>query len=41
MCGKREMQEKIDALNAEVKDYKAAILEHGLTIEEEEVMEED
>ena len=38
---KRELQEKIDALNAEVKDYKAALLEHGLTIEEEEVdMEE-
>ena len=39
---KRELQAKIDALTVEVKDYKTAFAENGLTIEEEEVeMEED
>jgi DNA repair exonuclease SbcCD ATPase subunit len=39
---KREMQEKIDALAVEVKEYKAALSEAGLFVEEVEVdMEED
>lgn len=39
---KRELQEKVDALTVEVKDYKEAFAREGLTFEEEEVdMDED